>query len=547
METNTPFLGTKADTILRLFISTIFFGQKRKLLVESLRKFKSVLPIRTILLFAISLLLSMPGFAEWNISQSYVIVDNGSGDQELAGGINPDGATVFAGINFGSFDYSTGSLEFNGGEIKTFKNGNSNVCGGSLNYRVHPTGNTPGSFSQIALTWTEDLNGPDDQPGDQKWEATDNIDLLNGLIPGDYTLEVYWEADGNDENATACGETKYDGNGGANFKAFFSVTANVTNITQSINYATIQEAIDDATAEDVISIQAGYVHDGILVTIPKDLTIQGNEVSINAGFNITSGSDVTINNLKIESIASPQGFYAFNTSEGTTISQVSDNSKLTMDGVTISHTMTTGGNKKNLVGFNLTVGGPTLNLNNSTLNLTNESIVYGIYAQSGGPTISVTNTTFNVAITPAELTNRSMNLIGHQFASDNTLANISLSGNTYNTTFSDPTRQKFFEVLLHARPTALTNTQINSYLNGVLTTGQTARVWYSDSQNAGNSNWNVFPGPVHNITSDVYYNTIQAAIDAVETLDGHVISVDAGTYEEGELLVNKELTLQVGS
>lgn len=327
---------------------------------------------------------------------------------------------------------------------------------------------------------------------------------------------------------------------------YVSVTGVDTNDgTISNPLKTLQKAVDlSAASDDIINIQSDYTHNGILVTIAKSLTIVGNGVSINSGFNIKSSSDVIINDLTIANISPTQGFYAFNTSEGTTINQVSDNSKLTMNGVTISHTMVTSGVKKNLVGFNLTVGAPTLILTNSTLNLTNESIVYGIYAQSGGPTISVTNTTFNVAITPPGLTGRTMNFIGHQIGADNTLANITLSGNTYNPTFSDVSEQKFFEVLLYAKHSARTNVELNNYLSDIITTGQRAWVWYSNSQNSGGtSNYNFFPSPVQNIDSGLSYNTIQAAINDPLTLNGHTIVVAAGTYTEN-ISITKSLNIR---
>jgi len=52
--------------------------------------------------------------------------------------------------------------------------------------------------------------------------------------------------------------------------------------------------------------------------------------------------------------------------------------------------------------------------------------------------------------------------------------------------------------------------------------------------------WN--PPPVHSINTGLDYATIQEAIDANETLDGHTISVDAGTYYEN-VVINKALTL----
>jgi len=47
---------------------------------------------------------------------------------------------------------------------------------------------------------------------------------------------------------------------------------------------------------------------------------------------------------------------------------------------------------------------------------------------------------------------------------------------------------------------------------------------------------------VHNVDTGLSYASIQEAIDAVETLDGHTIFVDAGVYYEN-VVVNKSLTL----
>lgn len=48
--------------------------------------------------------------------------------------------------------------------------------------------------------------------------------------------------------------------------------------------------------------------------------------------------------------------------------------------------------------------------------------------------------------------------------------------------------------------------------------------------------------PVHNVDTGRDYETIQDAIDAIETLEGHTIRVDAGIYPE-HVTVNKSLTL----
>lgn len=56
------------------------------------------------------------------------------------------------------------------------------------------------------------------------------------------------------------------------------------------------------------------------------------------------------------------------------------------------------------------------------------------------------------------------------------------------------------------------------------------------------SNQQPTPHPVHNINTGLSYSTIQAAINAQETLNGHKIYVEAGTYIEN-LVINKSISL----
>ncbi|MCH2197367.1 MAG: T9SS type A sorting domain-containing protein [Flavobacteriales bacterium] len=164
------------------------------------------------------LLPAISAFADWDIFQSYAIIDFGDGNNFRAGGFNADGAASYNTYHYGFFRQGD-TFTLNGGELKTFKNGSSNVCGGSIHYRVYKECETPGAFASINLPFESNLGG-----GDQRWQETAaGVDLLNGLTKGDYVLEIFWEADGNQTNPGGCGESKFDSNFGGNFLAYFTV------------------------------------------------------------------------------------------------------------------------------------------------------------------------------------------------------------------------------------------------------------------------------------------------------------------------------------
>jgi hypothetical protein len=100
-------------------------------------------------------------------------------------------------------------------DVKTFKNDGSDVTGGTYWWRVYQTSSTPGAFNSIALNFQTDFGG-----GDQQWGFSGNTtDLLSGVVfdGSEYTFEFYVEMTG-----TGPSESKFDNNGGNNFKATFT-------------------------------------------------------------------------------------------------------------------------------------------------------------------------------------------------------------------------------------------------------------------------------------------------------------------------------------
>lgn len=221
----------------------------------------------------------MPSFAAWDIFQSYAIINAGNGNLFRAGGLNADGAATFNGTYFGHFK-TTDTFLLDGGELKTFKNGSSNVCGGNIHYRVYKSCETPGSFSAISVVFSANLGG-----GDQRWQTTGSaVNLLSGLSDGDYTLEVWFEALGSDANPSGCDYYKYDSNSGSNFIANFSVG-------------------DEAFADGDFTTGPTWSGDtgSYVVLDPTSLTSDGSNANINGTYAINS--DVLVSNASASDAA----------------------------------------------------------------------------------------------------------------------------------------------------------------------------------------------------------------------------------------------------
>ncbi|MDG1159199.1 MAG: hypothetical protein P8N19_06875 [Flavobacteriales bacterium] len=172
--------------------------------------------LKKILLGLFALVLAVPAFAGWGIFQTYAVIDAGNGNTFRAGGANADGAAVVNGYHYGFFN-TNDTFILNGGEVKTFKNGGGNVCGGEIFYAVYKSCEGSGTFTSVSIPYNGELGG-----GDQRWQnTTANVNLLSGLSDGDYVLEVYWRITGDDANG--CNLDQFDSNSGANFKAFFTV------------------------------------------------------------------------------------------------------------------------------------------------------------------------------------------------------------------------------------------------------------------------------------------------------------------------------------
>jgi hypothetical protein len=275
-------------------------------------------------------------FAGSGIFESYAIIGSSFFDLQNATA-NPD----FQGASLGSFSIGTG-FTLNG-EIKTFKNGADNICGGRIYYSIYPATGTPGTFTQINLPFQANLVNS----GDQQWGGgTATTISLNGLAPGAYKIAVYVTASGDGSGACTLDPFHTSNNSGANWIANFNITAptapspnNVTIITGAgapVYYATMAAAITalnaagTATATTNVYVNTGYAETapagGYVIggttgtvangTATNQIFINGNGATFTAATGLTSGayndavfkiigSDyITLDNLKIRENAS---------------------------------------------------------------------------------------------------------------------------------------------------------------------------------------------------------------------------------------------------
>ncbi|AWA29764.1 hypothetical protein HYN48_06555 [Flavobacterium magnum] len=224
----------------------------------------STYPKRIKLLLAV-LLLCVANFvtAQSNgIYESYAILSINGGANAYydmnAATANPD----FQGANLGTFTLGTNSLVVKGGQNKTFKCSGGDITNGHLRWRVWLTSaGASGTFNTENYGFVSNDGGG--CGGNQTWEGTGGTtNIIAGRVPGNYTLEVYSDADG-------VPGTVFSSNGGNNYKATFTVQADpalpvlvssTTGLTTLTGYATLKAAFDAVNAgthTGVISIYIG--------------------------------------------------------------------------------------------------------------------------------------------------------------------------------------------------------------------------------------------------------------------------------------------------
>ena len=160
---------------------------------------------------------------------SFLILNNNGGGNTfydlLSVTANPD----FQGANLGTFTISQ-TLVLAGAQNKTFKNNGGNITGGRLHFRIYLTSAGAPSFNApVSMGFVSNDGGN----GDQTWEVNNNTtNVLASLSAGTYFLEVYTDAPGFPTNPA------FANNGGANYKATFTVAAILAPVANAVSAIT---------------------------------------------------------------------------------------------------------------------------------------------------------------------------------------------------------------------------------------------------------------------------------------------------------------------
>lgn len=346
---------------------------------------KKVLTLLAALLLYVSCAVAQSG-----IFESYAILSINGGANSFydmqATTANPD----FQGANLGSFN-STGSIVVKGGQNKTFKCAPCDIINSKFYYRVWLTSAGPsGAFTNINEPFLSNL-GTGCGGNDQIWEGSSGAaNILTGLAPGNYTLEVYSSAD-----YQGCGTgTNFSNNGGANYRATFNFCGPASGPLPAGNYAipgcfaTVAAAVSYINTNGVtgtgnvqFDVAAGYTETvpagGIAITATGTATLGIKFVKSGVGANpaFTASAALTagaLNDAIFKLIGSDyitiDGFTLQENAANTTTAAATNN--MTEWGVALLYTSTTDGAQNNTIQNN------TISLNRNYLNS------FGVYSNT---------------------------------------------------------------------------------------------------------------------------------------------------------------------
>lgn len=168
-------------------------------------------------LIAISIIANAKeSLAAWSLQQTAIHINAGTGTVARAGIYNTLGYPTYNNTYLGNFT-AGGTLQLVGGLIRSQVTSPSVACNATLYYRLYKSSQAPTAWIPVNLSTVTSVS----TNVQERSNLTANINLLSGLTPSTYFLEVRWALTGHGTCGTCCTQTLNDQNGGNGFRAYF--------------------------------------------------------------------------------------------------------------------------------------------------------------------------------------------------------------------------------------------------------------------------------------------------------------------------------------
>ncbi|RYH72181.1 HYR domain-containing protein [Flavobacteriaceae bacterium 144Ye] len=241
-------------------------------------------------------LISNLSIGQSGIFESYIIIDDGSPAGKYYDLQATTGNDDFNNFNLGTYNLGN-DLIIKGFQNKTDKCNTDDILNAELYYRIYPQSATPTGFSSISTT---NVINQEDNPNcnptmppnadsRQTWEDnTQNINITNGLAPGDYYFEVYstsnytWTASGGGSGIHTADNTgafyratfRADNPPTANcittLTVYLDATGNASINTTDINNGSTDDFDTPILSIDVNSFDCSNIGSPVIVTLTAE-------------------------------------------------------------------------------------------------------------------------------------------------------------------------------------------------------------------------------------------------------------------------------------
>jgi hypothetical protein len=190
-----------------------------------------------VLVMLLAVIGAMPAQASSGFFKNFVILKAGNGADTYydmnASAANATPNPDFQGAYLGSFNRINGTLLLRGAEANTYNDNGDNITATRIYFRIYRTGDPAGNLQAPMSLPFVSASG-----NDKIFREVNTVPDINLVreagAPGNYTVEMYFEGNGNNSGTAF---NIYDSNGGTNYTANFTITHTVNGVEDSTGAA----------------------------------------------------------------------------------------------------------------------------------------------------------------------------------------------------------------------------------------------------------------------------------------------------------------------